>query len=156
MSLVFVFFTMLIASILLLPSYIISDYREGITRVQADIVRKSIEAREKGASNTIINDTKIKLELLAVKEGNTFLAYAFEKIVDQKTKGVSIGGLFYEKKPDGDEEIRITGKAVSRETLLQFRRNLEKEKIFPSVILPVSNLASDTDIDFSIKITGEF
>lgn len=155
-SLVFVFFAMLIASVLLLPSYIISNYREGITRVQANIIQKSIEVREKNVSNIILNDVKTKLKLLTVEEGSTPLAEVFEEIINQKTRGVSIGGFFYRKTTDGNGEILVTGIAVSRESLLQFRRNLENKNIFTSVILPVSNLASDTDIEFSINTVGKF
>ena len=155
-SLLFTFFAMLIASALLIPSYIISDYREGITRVQSDIIQKSIEVREKNVSNVILNDVKTKLRLLEVKEGGTFLADVFEEIIGQKTDGVSIGKFFYRQTTDGNDEILVTGIAVSRESLLQFRRNLENRNIFTSVILPVSNLASDTDIEFSINIIGKF
>jgi hypothetical protein len=155
-SLLFTFFTMLTALVLLIPSYIISNYREGIMRTQSDIMQKSIESREKNISNIILNDVKIKLKLLEVEDGNMFLADILEEIIDQKTSGVRIEEFFYRELADGNNEILVNGIAVSRESLLQFRKNLENRNIFTKVILPVSNLASDTDIKFSINIIGKF
>ena len=155
-SMILIFFTMLIAAALLLPSYIVSDYKQKTTHTHSEIIKKSIEAREKSVSNTILNDTKTKLQLLSLDIVKKSLKEGFETIVDKKTEGVKIRELFYEKKSEDSGEILILGEASGREELLQFRRNLEKEEIFLSVVLPVSNLASDTDIDFSINVTGNF
>jgi len=50
------------------------------------------------------------------------------------------------------ESIQITGDAPSRATLVQFRDSLEESSLFESAALPLSNLAKDKDVPFSITI----
>lgn len=156
-SIALIFLTMLIASVLLLPSYIISNYKQNTAQTHSEIIKKSIASREKSVSNSILNETKTKLKLLAKDEDKISLMKTFEIIVKKRIDGIKITGLFYEKKIEGnDGEITITGIASKREPLLKFRKDLEQEEIFLSVVLPVANLASDADIEFSIKTTGKF
>lgn len=156
-SVAFIFFTTLIASALLAPSYIISDYRQNAMRTRSEIIKKSIASRERSASNSILNETKAKLKSLEKDAERASLVETFETIANRKIEGIKIKGLFYERKAgEGGGEITITGRSSKREPLLRFRKDLENEEIFSSAILPISNLAPDSDIEFSIKVTGNF
>jgi len=123
----FVFFTMLIASALLLPSYIISNYRYNITQMNAKIIKDSIEKREQGESDSILNETQEKLKLLTVSESSVLLSEAFAKIISKKPVDVKVGEFVYNKKGINIGEIVVAGVANERESLLLFKRNLEKE-----------------------------
>jgi hypothetical protein len=50
------------------------------------------------------------------------------------------------------ESIQLSGEALSRSLLVQFRDDLEESPFFESVELPLSNLAKDKDVPFNITI----
>lgn len=50
------------------------------------------------------------------------------------------------------ENIEISGNANSRKSLVEFRDNLELDPMFESVYLPISNLAKDKYVTFSLQI----
>lgn len=153
--LTFLFFTILIGGAQLAPSYFISELKERATKEHASIIKESIEKREQDISATILFETKEKLKLLTFNEESFSLRAIFEAIIDDKPSEVRISGIFYNKSQTGKEtEILVTGEADRREPLLEFKKLLEKEDQFREVVLPVSNLASDRDIKFSIKIIG--
>jgi|TARA_Y100000310_G_scaffold169509_1_gene169608 hypothetical protein len=157
MVLMFLFFTILAAGAQLIPSYFISESKESATREHSDIIKESVAKREQEVSSTVLLETKEKLKLLSFDEKNISLKDLFERVLDNKLGGVGINGIFYKKSQFGKEtEMLVTGEADSRESLLEFKKLLEREKQFRDVELPVSNLASDRDIKFSIKITGNF
>lgn len=154
---VFLFFTILVGGAGLLPSYFISDSNERAAKEHADIIKESVSRRGKDISSAILLDTKEKLKLLSSDEENVSLRGIFEEVLNNKPNGVSVNGIFYTKSKVGkNAEILITGKADAREPLLEFKKLLEMEPQFADAELPVSNLASDRDIKFSIKVTGNF
>ena len=64
---VFVFITILISLLLLIPSYVASKYKETNTLEYASIIKKSIEAQEKGAVGLVLNNININFH------GNLYL-----------------------------------------------------------------------------------
>lgn len=153
---VFVFFSMLIAVVLLIPSYVISVYKSETARTHAGIIKKKIEKREQGEFGLILNQTQSKIELLHTQRNQDTLTKIFKNILEEKSNGIKIDKLSY-KKEDKDNFYKITilGKASGREELLQFKINLEKKAGFFEAMLPISNLASDKDINFSITVLGK-
>lgn len=155
--LMFLFFTILAGGVELIPSYFISESKERSTKEHSDIIKESVAKREKDVSSTVLLETKDKLKLLLFDEKDVSLADLFEKILDNKPSRIKISGIFYYESQTGTKpEILIKGKADVREPLLEFKKLLNKEVKFTEVLLPVSNLASDRDIKFSIKINGNF
>jgi hypothetical protein len=154
--LVFIFVTILIALFLLIPSYIASEYKESNTLEYASVVKKSIEAQEKSAVGLVLNNTNIKLQLLSSDKDEMLFGDMVKKIIENKSEGIKISGFFYTKKDEDKDEILVAGIASQRSTLLQFQRDLEDEDMFFDAILPTSSLASDKDIEFSIKVIGKF
>ncbi|MDP7366542.1 MAG: hypothetical protein QGH83_04700 [Candidatus Pacebacteria bacterium] len=153
----FLFFTILTGGIELIPSYFISESKENATKKHSDIIKESVAKREQDVSSTILFETKEKLDLLSFDEKNITLRDLFESVLSNKPSGIRINGIFYNKgQIDAIPEIQVTGEADAREPLLEFKKLLEREAQFTGVLLPVSNLASDSDIKFSIKITGNF
>ncbi|MBL7045135.1 MAG: hypothetical protein ISR98_00850 [Parcubacteria group bacterium] len=151
-----IFLTTLIAGTLLVPSYILSNFKFNIIKEHAEIIKKSVEKREQSGSGLILNDTQQKLNILSISEDNVLLSTAFRKILDKRPSGIKINELFYKKQQDNSGAIITSGVASKRDILLQFEKDLKKENIFSEVVLPISNLASDRNIEFSISIKGKF
>lgn len=152
----FVFFAIFIAVTLLIPSYVISVYKNETARTYAGIIKKKIEKREQGELGLVLNQTQNKINLLGVEKNQNTLTEIFKNILEEKSNGIKIYKLSY-KKEDKDDfyKVAILGEALNREKLLQFKTNLGKEESFSEVVFPISNLASDKDIDFSITIKGK-
>lgn len=153
---VFIFFSTLIAVILLVPSYTVSIYKSKTVKIYAEIIKRKIEKRKQEEFGLILNQTQNKIELLNARENQNILAEIFKNILKEKSNSIKIDKLSY-KKEDKDDFYNITifGEASNREELLGFKLNLKKEEDFSDVVLPISNLASDKDIDFSITILGK-
>lgn len=154
---IFLFFTILAGVVQLIPSYLISESKERAAQELSSIIKESVAKREKDVSVIVLLETKEKLKLLAFDENNVSLAAIFKKIIKNKPNGVNINGIFYNKSQTGKgTDILITGEADAREPLLEFKKLLGIETLFTGVMLPVSNLASDSEIKFSITVTGNF
>jgi len=52
-----------------------------------------------------------------------------------------------------DYSVLLTGKAKSRDDLITFKENLEKEECFSNVNLPLSNLVAQKDVEFQIDFS---
>lgn len=66
---------------------------------------------------------------------------------------VEIKSVSFERTEGKVEAIKVTGSAVSRSALVEFRDALESHETFGSVELPLSNLAKDKDVPFNIVIS---
>ena len=96
--LVFIFFTVLVALILLTPSYMVSKYKESNTLEYANVINKSVEIRERNTFvGLVLNDTKIKLQLLNDDKSGVSFVDIIKTIVKNKTKGIKVDGFFYTK-----------------------------------------------------------
>lgn len=154
-GLVFLFMASVLGSVFLLPSFFFSRAKEESVRTSAEIVRKSVEFREKNSSDILLEEAKQKLELLSNKNGGILVQDIVIKITDEKPYGVSLYGISYMELTEGRSRVTLTGVAGEREDMLSFRKYLEQDVLFSSVRLPVSNLAKDKDIEFSIEIEIE-
>ena len=154
-SLLFLFFTILIAIVFLIPSYFISESKKHAAVKYSEVIKKSITEKEESASNDILFVIKEKLNLLAFNKEYSSLKNIFEIIISDKPDGVMINGLSYNKL-SSNQVVVIVGKANKRENLLMFKKLLEQETLFTEIFLPVSDFVSDSDIEFTIKISGDF
>ncbi len=139
--------------IFIFPSWIVSSYRE------KDIVSQIAESNTSPISNnanavsSVVSSTNLKLNII-----NTFLKYPevtpiFNAIVINKTPGITLNQFLYTSVQTDEASISLGGVAVSREALVLFSKTLEQTKIFKTVDLPVSNLAKDKNIEFTINLT---
>lgn len=152
-ALILFFVTVLLNSFLLLPAYFLSRSQENTALRYAEALNKIIEFRDKNTSINVLSDAKNTIALLSQNRGQASLRSIFQTIIESRPQGVSIRGLFYEKKDDKNV-ITVIGVSSGREELLSFKKRLEHEILFQSVILPISNLASDENIEFSLNIAG--
>ena len=80
----------------------------------------------------------------------------FDTAISYKPSTVILTGLVYQKENEDKARFIINGVADRREDLLVFSQNLERDALFDDVELPVSNLAQDRNINFTLTIIGMF
>lgn len=137
-----------ITGALLLPTYFYILYQTqalGTVIVEEDVVSlKQIETDINTANQistllvstpTTVRDSDILTEVLAFSDG---LA--------------EIGSINIKKDGRKISEIVVNGVAYDRSTLVAFRDRAEQHQFFKEVNLPLSNLAKDQNISFSLTL----
>lgn len=141
-----------IGSISILPTLFLSQSKKLSIENQAEFVERSIAHREAEVSLETLRDSRSRLALLATEDEQTTLTETIEVLCQcETTPLVDIDGFFYETF-GGIAKINVTGVASTRDALLSYKGRLERSEIFSSVELPISNLARDRDIEFTITV----
>lgn len=69
-----------------------------------------------------------------------------------QTDTIVISGFSHERAADRPDAVKVQGTAATREALAQFAAALERNPIFTRAEVPVSDLASDRDLPFTLTI----
>ena len=149
--LLFCMATLVFGSVLLLPSYFISQSKGESIERQSELLKKTIALREGDASIESLFLTKQKIDALVKLQAQVPQTKIIHAIIQNLSTDVSVHTFNYVK-----GEMKIAGSAQSRKALILFSDQLKKEKLFNDVDLPVSSLARDSDITFSITLRGDF
>jgi len=145
-----------VAIVLLTPSYILSSFKYSSAFSQLEIEKKKISDAAAGL-DPIKEAKDINAKLIVLeREGSLMpLSYdIFTTIVGHKPQNVKINAIFYDRE-NMDGRISINGLSKDRETLLSFLKSLEGENMFDRVELPISSFVEGEDIEFSIRISIE-
>lgn len=151
---VFVFFACAIGFFSATPAYLLVELREADTSRNL----KDLQDLSKGKEDyrKILKEVHADIAIFNAPENNLATVEIIDRILAHKQKGVQIRSFSLQRKEGGESSVDIQGVAGTREALLSFKKNLEAEKLFTSVDLPVSHLARGSDILFNVHITGKF
>ena len=144
-------FALLITGVLLFPSL-------SLIQSQLDVYGNSYkQASEENESNKKLEESIRVANSVAQKLVRVEDTYLFTVLLAD-IQAAANDTIFLESvlmnRTDGKvDTIQLTGNAVSRGALVQFRDALEAYDAFASIELPLSNLAKDKDIPFNITVT---
>ncbi len=148
-SLIFV-----ISTVLLMPSYVTLQVEKNRLSAEDATLSESIkEQNAKGFAQTLF---AIKSMVASAAPDQTRIFEALNVSEKVKPEGVKFSDLIYSHSTDASSTIAISGVAASRSDLIVFVDDLKKQKEFASVDLPVSNLAKESDVKFTINLKGNF
>lgn len=150
-SLWFLFATLLSASFLLVPSLFLSSKKEEIARLRAESFRAGVSADDGPLLEKELRAAAGKIKLLRAEETAPYFHELFARIAALSSERISIASLSVARVNGGEYRVHIGGAARDRGALVAFQKELEKFTEFKEVTLPLSNLAKDTDIEFSIN-----
>lgn len=157
--LVTVFFVMLgisllIASVAILPSYLLSSAEEASINTKLELQNDEPIPLPDQNTLMVIKDLKNKLSLVenTQKGESSFSQRIINEITLKKMPSIKITEISYQNNSQTGEIIKISGKAPSREVLLSFRRALEDDAAFSKVDLPISNFVKGSDIQFYLSL----
>jgi Na+-transporting NADH:ubiquinone oxidoreductase subunit NqrC len=148
----FIFSAVLVAVVLLAsPVYVLIT-----TQVDAYAVSAN-EAAMRVADFDISSSELIKANQMATQI-NAFKSEAkFMDVVSlievMPKSGIEIESYNFARLADKMAPIQITGVASTRQDLASFRDDLLKQERVDDVVLPISNLAKDRDLNFTITVT---
>jgi hypothetical protein len=159
LRLVTVFFVMLsisllIASIVILPTYFLFSEEEDSINTKLEL--QNSESIPLLDQNTliVIKDLGSKLNLIENTQKNKFVfsQKVINEIILKKIPSIKITEISYQNNSQTGRKINISGKAPSREVLLSFRRALEDDVAFSKVDLPISNFVKGSNIEFYLSL----
>lgn len=149
------FFILILLIVSLVPIY--SHLRSQESEVENLNNSLSINSNFNQIKNTfdIINASNEKLKVFPDNlPENGYIESTLNKIISLKGQ-VKIKSFKYTylNKPDSKStNIEISGTAVNREALLDFKQKLESEKTFSNIVLPVSSFVKVDNIEFNIRL----
>ena len=146
--------SLLIASILILPSYFLSYVEKNATNTKFESQKNEFIPLPDQNTLAVVKDLKNKLNLIedAQKNQSIFSQKIINEIILKKPSGIKITGISYQNDPNTGKKININGKASNREILLSFRLALENDALFSKVDLPISNFVKGSDIEFNLSL----
>jgi len=144
-------FCILIALVVLLPSYFLSTTKNSVAN--AKLETQKLDPSLASEELVVIEDINKKLDLIENAEKNKFLpsVNVINAILSKKRPDIKITEISYQNDTRG-KKIGVTGTAPSREVLLLFRLALESSPAFKSVDLPISNFVKGSNIQFYLNL----
>ncbi len=104
------------------------------------------------SSSELIKANQMATQINALKTEPKFMDVV--ALVEGLPKdGVEVMSYAFTRTSGNISPVQITGVASTRQALASFRDNLLKQEGVSEVVLPISNLAKDKDLDFSITVT---
>lgn len=137
-------------SILNVPAYVL--VKNQLDAFSADYELASTETLMFKQSEQVIKDANEMGKLLQSQQKSVLFSELMTKIQLLASDSVVLSSFSLRREAGVVTQITITGQASSRVTLSNFRDALEQDAYFESAELPLSNLAKDKDIPFSIDI----
>ena len=145
-------FGLLMIISLQIPTYILVSSLQSSLANQFDDALAQQEAFQ--ASEDTIKQTNALIDYLKIQPETDFqfsgLIYELDAIAGSE---VAIKQIILIKEAGVLNNLEVIGEAKTRISLANFRDNLETNEMFTSVELPISNLAKDRNITFSMTVT---
>ncbi len=147
----FLFSGVFIASaVLLLPTYVLT----GTQMSGAQNVSSGVE-ETKAAFNAAFGEIKVANTIMAQlrREQSTIpVSIIIEEIVRVAPLGIRFTTFTMTRVVGGEEQIQVQGFASSRIALASFKNTLEASPLFLTALVPIADLARDTNLPFLITI----
>ncbi len=143
----------LISNFMLIPALFYSSLEKKLVGDHFNQNQNKLNLETSEDNKALIENLENKISIIKNAQKNNFLVS--ERVINillaKKTEGIKINEINFTSNEKG-RSINIRGQALSREKLLLFKKNLEKDINFTKVDLPVSNFIKSTDIEFSLVL----
>lgn len=141
--------------VFLFPSWLISFYKEKDFIVKSDEISKTISALDVASTTSFIK--VLNERLLNINDAMEYpmMMPIFDSILSVRSPSIRLSGIYYTASDSNSAVVTISGMSDKRDSLVFFTENLRKIESFSKVDLPISNLAKDKNIDFTISINIE-
>lgn len=146
--------TLVISIVLLIPSYITLRVERDRLNVENEIQSKDI--KKQNAKDLVHTLDEIKSMSSLVSVESTEIFEALKLVLNAKSPGIAITSANYTRGAPAPSTLSLSGTASFRSDLIEFSRRLDREKLFTSIDLPISNLAKETDVKFTLTVAGNF
>jgi hypothetical protein len=144
-------FALMCGAAILFPAYILVSSQVAVYEESALLASQKVADYE-SASVALVRASQQAREVVQQNEALTVSSY-LDLFTDLQGPDISISRLTLTQEGEEILPINITGSATDRQSLASFRDRMLDNAQITEVNLPISNLASDKDILFSITVT---
>jgi hypothetical protein len=140
--------------IMLFPSYVISVTQEKKALAEAGSDTQKAQSASTTAAISQITVANSSITALQSSQDTLMISSIVEDITSRRIPGITISDFEIGRTDGTGTKILIQGKAATRVDLVAFENNLKADSRLTKVTLPVEDLASDTNISFTINMMG--
>jgi hypothetical protein len=141
-------------AVLLIPSYVLSMYKRNAAENAPDTSTTEVQ-REYAELMARIQHGKSLIRNLQPEKSHVTATDIINRIIKFKTADTILNEINYVYSGETSFTVEIRGVAKTRQSLLNFEAALENDPDIAEIDLPVSLLAKDANINFSIELTNE-
>ncbi len=136
---------------ILVPTYVLISLQIHATEGSSKAASEKVAGYE--AATKELTKANQKAQILVGNNSYTPTTDYLRLISAHEGKGVMVSQVSLVRVKDGFGPITVSGQADNRQALREFRDSLLGEPTVAAVDLPISNLAKDRDIQFSLTVT---
>ncbi|MEZ4200508.1 MAG: hypothetical protein R3B69_02870 [Candidatus Paceibacterota bacterium] len=133
------------------PTYILIDSLHDALVTQFD--RAQAEHTEFSELEAEVKKINTLVSHLGAHEDDVYFSELIAELDQRAVAGVTLTQFAMKREEGALKEIDLVGVAPTRTSLSNFRDALEAHERFSKAELPISNLAKERDITFSMKVT---
>lgn len=132
-------------SVLISYRYILSINLMGETILNAEVEKADQFEKIKNYGDQFSRANDSIKQIASIDQAQLYWSRIFVKLSQLISTGIEIDSF-----STNDFSVTLAGTADTRDNLITFKDDLEKEKCFSGVDLPLSNLVDKTNVDFQI------
>lgn len=136
------------------PAYISISMRKKIVEEANSSIKNSTNTKDREMILSNIKDLKSRLDTAGAISGDIPSEF-IDKALQLKGSGIYIQNISYTKKEGRQREVILAGVAASRLSLIDFSKRIKLSDWTLSSDIPLSNLASDKNINFSVSLISK-
>ena len=136
---------------LLFPSYILVKLQ---LQVHTDTYQQ-VETKQTSfaEAQTQIRNSNTNVQLLDKVAKKRLLSTVLSEITNLQSAAIFVESITMNRSSGVLEEVVLSGEANTRDTLANFRNQLEASPMFATADLPLENLAREREVPFQIRVT---
>jgi hypothetical protein len=139
------------STILMVPTYVlVSAQMSGAQDVSAGV------EETKAAFDTAFSEIKVANTIMAQlrrEQSVVPVSAIIEEVVRVAPAGIRFSTFIITRVVGGEEQMQVQGVATNRIALASFKNTLEASPLFLTALVPIADLARDTNLPFLITIT---
>lgn len=145
----FALFLLTIATISLIPTYIISQGVIEDIQSQIQTIKDRSALAGSAPASQALKEVKDLTNILE-SDGKVPVSQIFSEVINARSGAIQLYSFAFS---NGEPRtLRMTGNSTTRQGLVDYKKELEKIKFVKKVDLPISALTKGSDINFSITI----
>lgn len=143
-------------ALLTVPSYLLARSEAESAGRYVSSLEETLNLQEKTGAAGLMATLAEQTDILVAYDRSKLTAELIQEIERSLSSGVRISHIEIRRVGTETGEIRVSGNARSRIDLLAFVDALKTISAFRGVSVPVSQLAKETNIDFSFSFEFDF
>ncbi|XKT74600.1 MAG: hypothetical protein ACJKTH_00715 [Patescibacteria group bacterium UBA2163] len=140
-----------IGNVLLVPSFFSAQNTALSVERYRDALKGTVGLQEGTNATTLLSELKERVTILNSYHTDTVMADFFDVFNERITGGIAVSYISLVHKND-EVTVALKGSANTRQNLLVFVESLRESPRLSGVTLPVSQLVSESNTEFSLEM----